>query len=82
MARLSVLKEEFYPTVHLDLSQLQQEALPEWQHYYNWYRAHGSLKGKTPFTDEVLKNYYPEKERIQDANYQVDLQIRQLKPCL
>ena len=41
-------KEEFYPTVNLDLSQLQQEALPEWQHYYNWYRAHGLLKGKTP----------------------------------
>ena len=41
-------KEEFYSTVSLDLRELQTTTLPEWQHYYNWQRAHGSFKGKTP----------------------------------
>lgn len=41
-------KEEFYSTVNLNLDELKNETLPEWQHYYNWQRAHGSLKGKTP----------------------------------
>jgi transposase InsO family protein len=38
----------FYSTVNLNLDELKNETLPEWQHYYNWQRAHGSLKGKTP----------------------------------
>ncbi len=86
-------KEEFYATAKLDLDELQL-TLPEWQHYYNWQRTHGSLKGKTPMEkvchlldktplrEEVLKDYHPEKERIQEANYQLDLQVRNLKPCL
>ncbi len=41
-------KEEFYSTVNLNLDELKNETLPEWQHYYNWQRAHGSLKVKTP----------------------------------
>lgn len=41
-------KEEFYSTTKLDLHEFQTETLPEWQHYYNWPRAHGSFKGKTP----------------------------------
>lgn len=41
-------KEEFYSTTKLDLHELQAKTLPEWQHYYNWQRAHGSFKGKTP----------------------------------
>ena len=86
-------KEEFYATTNLDLNELQQ-TLPEWQHYYNWQRTHGSLKGKTPIEqvchlldktplhEEILKEYHPEKERIQDANYRLDLEVRKLKPCL
>ena len=35
-------KEGFYSTVNLDLVELKNETLPEWQHYYNWQRAHGS----------------------------------------
>ena len=34
-------KEEFYSTVNLNLDELKNETLPEWQHYYNWQRAHG-----------------------------------------
>ena len=86
-------KNEFYATVKLDLEELQQ-TLPEWQHYYNWQRAHGSLKGKTPLEkvcdlldvtplqQDVSDAYDQEKERIQLANYQLDLQVRKLKPCL
>ncbi|MCL2193962.1 MAG: integrase core domain-containing protein [Treponema sp.] len=58
--------EEFYPTVHLKSAELEN-ILSEWQHYYNWFRPHGSLEGKspderrlelspvTPFWDEVGK---------------------------
>ena len=86
-------KDEFYSTVKLDLEKLRQ-TLSEWQHYYNWQRAHGSLKGKTPIEkvcdlldstplrEEVSNAYDQEKERIQLANYQLDLRVRKLKPCL
>lgn len=86
-------KEEFYSTVHLDINELQ-ETLPEWQHYYNWQRVHGSLKGRTPMekvcdllketplTEAVLNNYHQERERIQEPNYRLDLRIKKLKPCL
>ena len=85
--------QEFYSTVDLDDHHLVDK-LQEWQHYYNWDRPHGSLNGKTPmekyfeladktpFRDEVEFNYDASKERIQEQNYQVDLQIRKLKPCL
>ena len=83
--------EEFYATVNLDLLELQNETLPEWQHYYNWQRAHGSFKGKTPMDivcqhinntpiwDEVLYDYNSNNERLQVANYQQDLKLRKLK---
>jgi len=66
-------KEEFYPTLDTDKDDLQ-EKFDEWQHYYNWFRPHGAHNGrtpmdkyselseKTPFWDEVHKNYHPEKE--------------------
>lgn len=75
-------KEEFYSTVNLDLEELKNETLPEWQHYYNWQRAHGSFKGKTPMDivcerleqtplwEEVHEDYISENERIQLSNYQ------------
>jgi hypothetical protein len=70
------------------------ELLAEWQHYYNWDRPHSAHNGKspmekyfklsndTPYSDEVAVDYHPENERIQDANYKVDLQLRKLKRCL
>lgn len=86
-------KEEFYSTVELDLVPLQN-SLPEWQHYYNWQRTHGSLKGltpmekvcelmdKTPLQEEVSDGYVGENERIQEPNYQIDLDMRRLKRSL
>lgn len=84
-------KEEFYSTANLDLKELQNTTLPEWQHYYNWQRPHGSFKGKTPMEvvcehiettpiwDEVLDDYNLNNERIQVSNYQRDLALRKLK---
>jgi len=84
-------KEEFYSTVNLDLEELKNETLPEWQHYYNWQRAHGSFKGKTPMDvvcerleqtplwEEVHEDYITENERIQLSNYQRDLLLRKVK---
>ena len=86
-------KDEFYSTVKLELQELQQ-TLSEWQHYYNWQRAHGTLKGKTPMEKvcdlldstplhrAISDAYDQEKERTQEANYQLDLQVRKLKSCL
>lgn len=83
-------KTEFYVTVDLAADNLD-ELLAAWQHYYNWDRPHSAHNGKspmdkyfelsndTPFSDEVAADYHPENERIQDANYKVDLQLRKLK---
>jgi transposase InsO family protein len=85
--------DEFYTMVNLKDPNLP-DRLQEWLHYYNWERGHGSLHDqtpmeryfllseKTPFSDEVEAAYDPEKERTQDPNYQVDLKLRKLKPCL
>jgi len=82
-------KEEFYATVNLKLSELEN-SIHEWQHYYNWQRTHGSLNGKTPIekvcalmdktplSEAVFMNYNRAKERIQEANYQTDLALRRL----
>lgn len=86
-------KTEFYATVDLTSENLQDQ-LAEWQHYYNWLRSHSALKGKTPmeryfelseetpFSDEVQNQYNPSDERIQNANYKVDLEIAKLKRSL
>ena len=86
-------KSEFYATVDLAAYNLD-ELLAEWQHYYNWDRPHSAHNGKspmekyfelsndTPYSDEVAIDYHLENERIQDANYKVDLQLRKLKRCL
>lgn len=36
----------------------------------------------TPFSEDVLKNYNINNERIQIANYQIDLAMRKLKGSL
>ncbi len=86
--------EEFYAIADLTDFENLREELSQWQFFYNWQRPHGSLKGKTPseivgelgektpLSDEVLENYNVENERIQIANYQMDLAIRKLKRCL
>ena len=85
--------EEFYATVDLtrnDLSAL----LDEWQHYYNWQRPHGALKGKTPMdrylelaeqtplAEDVLALYDPIKEDYRDPHYAFDERARKLKRSL
>lgn len=86
--------EEFYAIADLSNFENLREELAQWQFFYNWQRPHGALKGKTPseivselsektpFNDEVIKNYNVNNERIQIANYQVDLAMRKLKGSL
>jgi len=81
---------EFYPTVDFKDPEIS-DRLEEWQFYYNWLRPHGSLKGKspidiicemkdkTPYGEEVDAMYDPSKERLQESNYRLDLQLRKLK---
>lgn len=40
------------------------------------------LSDETPFSDEVSEHYEPAKERVQDANYKVDLELARLKRSL
>ena len=86
-------KEEFYPTVDLDLKSLT-DSVSEWQFYYNWQRTHGSLGGmtpaekaiqlsdKTPLQQDVSNDYVIQNERIKVSNYQADLKLRKLKGCV
>ena len=83
-------KIEFYSTVDLSLADLDL-LLAEWQHYYNWERSHSAHNGKTPmekyfelsekapFSDEVIRDYHPDQEHIQEQNYRLELQLRKLK---
>lgn len=85
-------KLEFYATCDLEDPELDNR-LSEWQFYYNWQRLHGALNGKTPMQraieladatplwEEVSANYDPAKERFQDRNYRVELQLKKLKGC-
>jgi hypothetical protein len=86
--------EEFYAITDLSSFENLREELSQWQFFYNWQRPHGAPKGKPPaeivaglgektlFSEEVLKNYSVNNERIQIANYQMDLAVRKLKGCL
>ena len=47
-------KEELYSTVDLNAGNLE-DLVAEWQHYYNWFRPHSSLGGKSP--DERYYKY-------------------------
>lgn len=85
-------KIEFYAMQDLDDKELD-DRLAEWQFHYNWRRPLGALGGRTPMEtacdllespplwDDVNALYDPSKERIQDRNYQRDLQLRKLKEC-
>lgn len=86
--------EEFYAIADLSNFEKLRDELGAWQFFYNWQRPHGSLKGKTPsqvvgelgekapLCHEVLENYEIKNERVQIANYQMDLAVRKLKGCL
>ena len=88
-------KSEFYPTIDVSVGLDELDLLlSEWQHYYNWERPHSSLKGltpiekitelsdQTPLSEEVSQRYQIWKERFQEQNYKLDLQLRKLKPSL
>jgi transposase InsO family protein len=86
--------EEFYAIADLSNFEDLREELSQWQFFYNWQRPHGSLGGKTPsqivgdlsemtpLSNVVIENYNVRNERIQIANYQLDLAIRKLKGSL
>ena len=86
-------KTEFYATIDINPDYIDS-LLSECQHYYNWDRPHSAhggltpmeryfeLSNETPFSDEVAEHYQPSKERIQDANYKVDLELARLKRSL
>ncbi len=88
-------KSEFYPTIDVSVGLEELDLLlAEWQHYYNWERPHSSLNGltpidsiteisdQTPLSEEVSQNYQIKKERFQEQNYKLDLQLRKVKPSL
>jgi len=64
--------DEFYAIADLDDPELSL-CLAEWQHFYNWYRKHGSIGttpmeklghrySATPYWDDVEKMFEPDKE--------------------
>jgi transposase InsO family protein len=75
--------EEFYPTVNVKSADLPAQ-LEAWQDFYNQYRAHGSLGGRTPwetwhalmwitpYGDEVEAMYDASRERIRYQVYRLD----------
>ncbi len=85
--------DEFYSMMDLTDPKLEEE-LAYWEFYYNWYRPHSSLKGKTPeekyqelskqtpLSEEVESLYDPTKERIIARNYKLDCIYKKLKRCL
>lgn len=76
--------DEFYDTVDIKRGDLNEE-LDQFQHYYNWERAHGAHNGKTPmdryfeesqhtpFWEDVQASYDPSREFIRYNNYRIDL---------
>lgn len=85
--------EEFYSTADLKDPDLARK-LDEWQCYYNEFRPHGALGGKTPwekwgellhqtpYHDEAGAMFEQSKERIRLQNYRDDLEVDKLKRSL
>ncbi len=84
---------EFYATINLASPNIH-DLIAEYQHFYNWFRPHGGLKGKTPmdryfelmkktpFSWEVANQYEPAKEWLRAQDYSVDLRLARLKRSL
>jgi transposase InsO family protein len=83
---------EFYALVNLDDSELSLQ-LSEWQHFYNWFRKHGSIGStpmeklgqlypKTPYLDEIEVFFDPDKEYLRAFSYLDDLALQKLKRSL
>jgi transposase InsO family protein len=83
---------EFYALVDLDDVELSLR-LSEWQHFYNWFRKHGSigttpmeklgqLYPKTPYLDEIAEFFDPDKEYLRAFSYLDDLALQKLKRSL
>ena len=82
--------EEFYSTVELNNAQLL-EILEQWQIYYNSERPHSSLDNlipqeklldlcsKTPFHENVWKNYDTENETYRIQSFIMDSILNKLK---
>lgn len=80
---------EFWAVADLVAADLSDQ-LAEWQHFYNWDRPHGSLKGRspidlvceltdaTPLSGEVFRAYDASKERIRHPEYALDLRLAKL----
>lgn len=85
--------DEFWSAVDLKDPELIMK-LAEWQHYYNWHRPHGSLNGKspmdryyelsskTPFWEDVEREFDRSKERFKEADFHLDQTLRKVKGCL
>jgi hypothetical protein len=80
--------EEFYSTVDL-ADPLLKNKLRQWQPYYNCERPHSSLANQTPderrfdlaltipFSDEIIEQYNPAKERIRAQSYRLDQSLHE-----
>lgn len=94
-------KQEFWARMDLRRASSRIEELDEelavWQMFYNWYRPHSSLGGRTPrhhacdllkdipWSREVWDAYDEEKEFSQGGrvrDYELDQQLQKLKRCL
>ncbi len=86
--------EEFYAIAEFSKFEALSEELGYWQFYYNWNRPHGGLNGKTPsqvvselinktpLQEQVCDMYDLSKEHIQEANYYLEMKLRELKRSL
>ncbi len=86
-------KTEFYATIDM-ASEHIDDLLAEWQYCYNLDRPHSAHKGKTPMerylklseetpiSEVAYADYLPSKERIEEANYKLDLESARLKRSL
>ena len=84
--------EEYYSTVDIKQPDLE-DRLQEGQHYYNWDSVHGTiekppidkyfeLSSRTPFWDEVIEKYDPDREHIQEQEYKAEKRLGELKRSL
>jgi transposase InsO family protein len=85
--------EEFYSIIDIKDPKLI-EKLSEWEFYYNWFRPHSSLNGKTPWDkyiekinetplwEDIDSTYDISKERIIYQDYSFDKALQSLKGSL